>query len=170
MKKAFTLIEMLVVIGIIMVLAGASLAAFQGVTKSAERARAQELVSNAATALTMLFDTDGAWPAVIRNTGAVDGRLDERAALPLAKRGFLSATMNDNQTALSGLDKFGLVTPWATTAIKRKGSSPTLSTKVNGSSTIQDHILHFAVDLDGDGIIRKYGNIILKKGVTPIEG
>lgn len=45
MKKGFTLVEMLVVIGIIVILLGASIGGFSKMTKSAERAKARELVS-----------------------------------------------------------------------------------------------------------------------------
>ena len=63
MKKAgFTLMEMLVVIGIISVLMGVAVAGFGGMTKRAQRAKTQELVSNAATALTMIFQEKKSWP------------------------------------------------------------------------------------------------------------
>ena len=54
MKKGFTLIEMLVVIGIIAVLVGASIGGFSAMTRTAERAKCQELVSNVATVLCIL--------------------------------------------------------------------------------------------------------------------
>ena len=54
-RAGFTLIEMLVVIGIITVLIGASLGGYTAMTRSAERAKCQELVANTATALTALF-------------------------------------------------------------------------------------------------------------------
>ena len=56
-------------------------------------------------------------------------------------------------TQLAGYDCFGIVTPWALAEIKRRGSSASLSTKVSGGGTIQDHILRYAIDLDGDGVI-----------------
>ena len=155
MKKAFTLIELLVVIGIIAILTGAGVTMFSGATRAAERARAQELVSNTATALTALFDTNGVWPAVLRQNGASDGRLDAETAYPLAKYNMMTLSSNESTKRLSGYDKFGIVTPWATATIKSHGTSAQLSTVVAGcgSSTIQDHILHYAIDLDGDGII-----------------
>ena len=52
-KSGCTLVEMLVVIGIIAVLVGASIGGFSAMTKTAEKAKCQELVSNVATALTV---------------------------------------------------------------------------------------------------------------------
>ena len=65
MKKAktgFTLIEMLVVIGIIAVLMGALLAGFGHVTRSAQNARATETVHNVAGALEKMLLEKGRWP------------------------------------------------------------------------------------------------------------
>lgn len=152
-RNAFTLIEMLIVIGIIAVLTGASLAGFSKMRETAERAKAQELVSNVATALTALFQQEGSWPKRLAANGANDGELDAQAAFPLAKKKYLSLTLNSDGTALDGLDKLGIVDPWGAATIKRRGRSASLSDKVVGSVTVQDHILHYALDLDGDGIV-----------------
>lgn len=152
-KNGFTLVEMLVVIGIISILAGLAMGSFSKIVARAEKAKCQELVSNAATALTRLFQEDGVWPKVLLASGKVDGKLDERAAFPLAKRGYLSLTMNSNSSALDGYDKFGVITPWAVDAVKRAGVSASLSTTVSGGGKVSDHILHYAIDFDGDGVI-----------------
>ena len=153
MRKAFTLVEMLVVIGIIGILIGASIGGYAHVTKSAEKTKAKELVANTATALAALFQAEGSWPQRLINGG---GRLDARAALALAKGKYmsLSTTGSGKSLALSGLDRFGVVTPWAMAALKRAGSSGDLSTRVPGTkTTVQDHILYYALDLDGNGVI-----------------
>ncbi len=151
MKKGFTLIEMLVVIGIVAILAGAMIGAYSRMTASAEKARCRELVQNTATALTALFQREGAWPRALRTVGKTEGELDERAAYPLAKGGYLSLTTEGDR--LGGYDRFGVVTPWATAVIKRRGASASLGDAVPGGGTIRDHRLRFAIDLDGDGII-----------------
>lgn len=152
-KSGFTLIEMLVVIGIIGILIGVVTGAFTKMTRNAERTRCQELVSNVATAMTAYFNERGVWPkAILADGGTKDGELDERAAYPLAAGGYLQLTVENEH--LSGYDKFGVVSPWATDVIKRRGTSASLSDKVpGGTGTIRDHLLHYAVDADGDGII-----------------
>jgi len=152
-RNGFTLIEMLIVIGIIAVLTGASLAGFSKMRETAERAKAQELVSNVATALSALFQQEGSWPKRLAANGASDGELDSSAALPLAKKGYLSLTMNSDKTDLDGLDKLGIIDPWGQATVKRKGRSASLSDTVEGSVTVRDHILHYALDLDGDGFV-----------------
>ena len=152
-RRGFTLIELLVVIGIIATLMGVMLASVSTFLKSAEKARCQELVANTATALTALYQKEGAWPRALIKGHNSNNMLDEHAALPLAKGKYMTLTMNDSKTQLSGYDRFGVVSPWAFTVIKRHGTSSSLSTKVPGGGTIQDHILRYALDLDGDGVI-----------------
>lgn len=151
-RPAFTLIEMLVVIGIIAVLIGASIGGFAQMTKSAEKAKAQELVSNVATALTALYQQEGGWPQRLAS-GGTGGTLDEKTAYALVAGSTKYLSLTTNGGRLSGLDRFGVVTPWATAVIKRRGSSASDSDKVVGSTTVKDHRLHYALDLDGDGII-----------------
>lgn len=156
MKKGFTLIEMLVVIGIIAVLIGASIGGFSAMTKSAEKAKAQELVSNVATALTAMFQEEGAWPRRLVNGkdgGEGGGKLldaDAAYAFVAGKKKYLSVSVKDGKP--SGLDRFGIISPWATAVLKRSGTSATESTKV-GLGDIKSHTLRYEIDLDGDGII-----------------
>lgn len=151
--KGFTLIEMLVVIAIIGILASVCLVAFGPATGAAEKQRCQELVSNTATALTQLFNDKGRWPkALLANNGAKEGKLDRDAAYPLAKGGYMTLTVENDH--LAGYDKFGIVSPWAQKLLRAKGNSAGLSTRLPGGGTVEDHILRYALDTDGDGIIQ----------------
>ena len=149
-RRAFSLVEMLVVLGIVAVLVGATIGGYSKFVKTAEKAKCQELVNNTAVALTELFQRNGVWPKALRENGALDGELDAAAAYPL--KDYMSLTHANGK--LSGYDRFGIVSPWATAIIKQRGVSAALSNKIPGGGTIQDHILHYALDLDGDGIIK----------------
>lgn len=153
-NRGFTLIEMLVVIGIIAILVGASIAGFSSMTKTAEKAKAQELVSNAATALTALFQEDGFWPKKLAIDGKTEGRLNENVCVPLAKGRYFSLTYDAETKKLTGHDRFGIITPWAMNLVKRLGTKAELSSKVSPNATIEDHVLYYALDLDGDGVIK----------------
>jgi len=161
MKRGFTLIEMLVVIGIIAILIGASIGGFAKMTKTAERAKAQELVSNVATALTVLYQREGNWPQLLINAATGDGLLDENTAYILARKNLMSLTVENGK--LAGLDRFGIITPWATSSVKRYGNNGGSADGIKvGNRTVRDHILHFAIDLNGDGVIS--GNEAAKVG------
>ena len=152
-RKGFTLIEMLVVIGILVTLMGVTIASVSKFLRTAEKARCQELVANTATALVALYQQEGAWPkALIRNHNSEQG-LDEKAAVPLARGNYMTLTLNSSSTQLSGYDRLGIVTPWAAAVVKRMGNSASGSSPVPGGGTVQDHVLRYALDLDGDGVI-----------------
>ena len=154
-NQGFTLIEMLVVIAIIATLIAATVGGYSRMTRTADRANAQELVNNVATALTALYQREGNWPKRLATEGGSDGELNESAALPLARGKYVSLTTSGSGTSLklAGADRFGIITPWAMAVVKRRGTSATLSDHV-GTMTVKDHLLHYALDLDGDGIIK----------------
>ena len=155
MKKGFTLVEMLVVIGIIAVLTAACLVGYRKMLVMSEKTKCRELVMNTATALAAIYTESGAWPRSLRNANTAGGVkiLDGKAAYALANRGFMVLDVDSSKESTKALDRFGLITPTAAKVVKRLGNKATVSSKVSGDATIQDHILRFAIDLDGDGII-----------------
>ena len=155
MKKGFTLVEMLVVIGIIAILIGAGIGSFSSMTRKAQKAKGQELVSNVATALTAIYQKDGCWPRRILSKGKTDGEVDEEIAYDITKKGMMSLTIiKDSDHKTGGLDRFGIVSPWAAAVIKKGGKSgASEGSKVPSGGTVRDHRLHFAVDDDDDGYV-----------------
>lgn len=164
-SKGFTLVEMLVVIGIIAVLAGAGLGAYKGAIASAHKARATELVSNVMTALVSVMQKDDAWPQAILAEGqGGGGEMTPEVGASLARRGALSLTykLSKNEDTgestyrLAGIDQCGIVSPWASDVIKRLAAKGSVSDsqKVPSGGTIKDHRLRFSVDDDFDGIVK----------------
>lgn len=142
-RNGFTLIEMLVVIGIIVTLMGASIAGYSAMMGSAEETKTHELVSNVATALMAIYQREGYWPKRLVEGASGENLLDENAALPLAKKNYLSLAIEDGK--LVGFDKFGVLSPQGVAIMKRKGSKVT-------KEEVKDYILKYAIDEDGDGI------------------
>lgn len=160
-KSAFTLVEMLIVIGIIAVLSAASMIGYSKVVRSAKKAKTQELVSNAATALTHIFtQNSGVWPEdLLSRVTDGNGRLDEETSRVFVRYNLLglsyniqSANGNVNQYRLTGKDRCGIVDSEAEAVLKRSESASLGSQVRSSGMTVKEHILYFAIDEDGDGI------------------
>lgn len=145
MKRGFTLLEMVVVAGILGILMAVLISGFGSAPKKAQRAKCQELVSNTATALAAYYNEKQAWPkAVIDASGKESEGVSKKVVEVLKGFGMSADTF--------GAEKYGLVSPWAQQVLKNNRSAGE-SSVVPGGGTVRDHRLRFAVDLDGDGII-----------------
>lgn len=160
-KNGFTLVEMLVVIGIIAVLAAASMVGYSKVVKSAKKAKNQELVSNAATAIThVLSKNENVWPKVLLdNAKGGCGQLDEKAARIFVRFDLLGLSFNqdsakktDKNMKLTGRSRWGVVDADAEAVLKRAPGAP-VTASVPSGGTIKDHILYYAIDDDEDGVV-----------------
>lgn len=161
MKRGFTLIEMLVVIGIVAVLSAAGMAAYSGAIRSAQRTRATELVHDMQIALVRVLQKEDVWPPAILAEGAKgDGQMTTQVGAALVKRGILSGSYREDEVdgekvlRMTGVDQFGILSPWAADVVKSriKGGSLGEGTRVPSGGTLLDHRLRFAVDADYDGI------------------
>ena len=166
--KAFSLIELLVSIAIIAIITGLSIAAYGKFTARAQNVRCVEFVQQTKTALEQLYQLYDGWPAALpKEAKNGDGLLNAVAGVALTvpppgrDRGMMSLTYHAfkrddgaKEYVLTGHDRFGVVTPWAMDYIVHHPDSASLSSKLPGGGTIQKHILHFAIDLDDDGITK----------------
>ena len=160
-RNGFSLVEVMVVIGIISVLSGALIMGMGRVRKAAQRSKAQEAVSNAATALGVMYQKEMNWPRLLVNNN--NGQLDARtshAFIPAGLLGLAYDTKLYNKAnrsgtiTLIGADRCGVVDPWASALLKRTPSSSEgdgAGLAVPTGGTVQDHILWYAIDLDGGG-------------------
>ena len=164
MKRGFTLVEMLIVIGIIAILTGAAMTGFRGAVEKAQAAKCQELVHNVSTALVKVFQDNGSWPSRIISAGQgsgemtaeIGGELARRKALSLNYRQVENEETGEKVYKLVGLDQCGVVSPWAAEVVKRKAANGNVSLNepVPGGGTIRDHVLRFSIDDDEDGLVK----------------
>lgn len=154
-RRGFSLVEMLVVIAIIAVLSAALLMGYGRITRTAQRARAQETVSNVATALNIMLQRKGGWPTdfnALKAYGGSDGEgkgCVEAVARLFAKYNLLGVRVENDKPV--GGDRCGIVDPWAVAVLKRSASA-NAATPVPSGGTVKSHIVYFAVDTDLDGI------------------
>ena len=163
-RTGFTLIEMMIVIGIIGILAAALTGAYGLMVKSAQRSKAVEAVANAKSALeTLYMRKDNTWPPAIINARTHEGGyhvMDENVAKELFRNNLLNVDckkMSDegglDGYTLRGVDRFGIADPWAQDVIRRKAQQATKSTSVSSGGTVEDHLIYFAVDQNDDGFV-----------------
>ena len=163
-RKGLTMIELLVVIGIMMVLTAVLLGGISRVQKSAANAKAQDLVSNVATAINQILLSEKNWPGyLIKAAQAGDPMVDSDACQALIRHKVYSLSSVKERTSdgdtfyrLTGSDRCGISDPWGAAFLKHidpgvSGSS-VLGRKVPEGGTVRDHVLRFAIDEDYDGI------------------
>ncbi len=143
MKKGFSLVEILVVLGILGILMGALVYGFSSAPEKANKSKCHNFVKDVETVLGLVEWT----PRMYSEMNSENG-LDEITACPIA--GKLEYRVKDGK--MTGLGRFGVVTPWAENVIKEAGSSASLSTRIPSGGTVRDHRLRYALDADGDGI------------------
>lgn len=151
-KKGFTLIEMLVVLGIIAIVTGALAMGYGRFVKTAQRQKAQATVSDVAQALGIMLQQRGTWPAGLRAYHGADGEgkgCVVEVAKIFASNKLLGVALNNGQP--TGTDRCGIVDPWAVAVLKRSPSA-NASTRVSSGGTVKSHIIYYAIDTDLDGI------------------
>ena len=164
-RGGFTMIEMLVVIGILGILFIALLSSFSRVKDSARKAQAQTLVSEVAIAFTRYLQDQREWAGEFFNKT----EMDEKVCEELQKGKYLDITTykvdsNGNVDYSDGprlpkkntasVDRFGLLDPWAQNALKKDNTQSASSImRGGGNRSYADHRIQFRLDLDYDGFV-----------------
>ncbi len=167
-RSGFTLIEMMVVIGIIGVLAAVLTGGYMYAVKSAQRAKAVEAVSNARSALEMLYQRAEGWPRAILEARQYGGYhvMDENVAKVLFRYSLLNVDCKKTSSSsglgaytLRGVDRCGIADPWAQDTLRRADKNldgaSLLTHAVSSGGKVQDHLIYFAVDQNDDGFVEK---------------
>ena len=154
-RNGFTLVEMLVVIGILGILSVALLSTFSHVKNSARKAQAQHLVADVAVAFTRYLQEHRNWPQEFLNKDAIG--IDAEVCRILQKERFMDVTTykaGSSEINNASVDRFGLLDPWAQRALLRKATA-TESTDagLGNGKTFANHRLQFRLDRNLDGFV-----------------
>jgi len=155
-RGGFTLLEMLVIIGIIGLLMAVLLPSFGYIQQIARQSRAQTLVCDAATSLTTYVQYQRAWPDDILKS---KGYFDRRVCGLLREEGLLDVTTykDSNKYEKDEVDpnspeRFGLLDPWGQAYLKRNPKLASVDDLVgNPPRPLRDHLLQFRIDSDFNG-------------------
>lgn len=165
MRRGLTLLELLIVVGIIAVLTATGMGGYMGVVRAAQRSRGTELVHNFQVALEMALQKLDNWPPVIVKASRGDGQATCEVGVclgrPVDKGGlgvfsFGSCVQRGEAMvyAVDEIEEFGVLSPWGTDAARQLAATDDLKddARLPTGGTIADHRLRFAVDDDYDGI------------------
>lgn len=158
-RCGFTLVEMLVVIGILGILSAALLSSFSHVRGAARKAEAQQQVAQVATAFTLLLQKDRVWPQAWIDDGKRE--MDEEVCWHFQDSKLLDVTtykyegnsvkpMTDININQQSLDRFGMLDPWGRRALKKKADASKSDSVPTGGS-FADHRIQFRLDENYDG-------------------
>ena len=178
LDSGFTLVEMLVVIGIIGILAATLTTSFSHLKTVARQSQAQNLVSELATAFTIYLQKEREWPDewTGENGKGTKSEMDEEVCWVFQDLRLFDVTTyklnSDNsvkeRTASNinkqSLDRFGLLDPWGRAAL-RKSATMSATDKIGGQGTYEDHRLQFRLDTNYDGWVDSSDKVAPPPGV-----
>jgi len=151
-NKGFTLVEMLVVIGIIGLLIGVLTTGFSYAQTLAWQARSQELASNVAVALGTYLLNEKSWPdEILRSNGVVNNEVCK--VLQEADLLDVTTVKSDGTINQNSPERFGLFSPWGQRNIRKKPMMTASLGALPADAELQRHMLQFRVDGNLDGKI-----------------
>ena len=166
LQRGFTLVEMLVVMGLIGLLVAMMTGALQYVQTTARQAQAQELVSNVATALTIYLQREGSWPPEVLNSGGVMNN-DVCKVLQQSKLLDVTTVKSDGNINQNSPERFGLLSPWGQRMVRRNPTMTASPGALPQDALLKRHMVQFRVDINLDGKIDSSDSLL---GAIPGQG
>jgi len=150
--RGFTLVEMLIVIGILGILASVLIGSFSHVKTTARQQQAQTLAAEVATAFNAYLQKEQQWPDEFLDRTEMDQAVCR--VMQGKKLIDLSTYSNVVNKVInpSSLDRYGLLDPWGRAALQRNAKA-TENTAVESGGTVADHRIQFRLDLNYDGYV-----------------
>ncbi len=148
-SAGFTLVEMLVVIGILGIIASGLVSGVGHLKRVAERSRAQIAVNNTKVALTVYLQSEREWHRTMTERLEMD--YDVSKILSRAK--LLDLVIPDNPETSTSLDRFGLLDEWGRKALRRNPNITSDSQRGEDGLPIRDRRIQFRLDLNYDGYV-----------------
>lgn len=151
LRGGFTLVEMLVVIGMIGILAATLVGSFSHVQTTARQSQAQAQVSEVATAFNLYLQQEREWPAA----WLTKTEIDEDVCKVFQNKHLLDLTTwstNSVKINAESLDRFGMLDPWGRAALRRNPKASSANTSIGGVK-LSDHRIQYRLDQDFDGYV-----------------
>lgn len=164
-KNGFTLVEMLLVIGIIGILSAVMVVSFGKMAKHARRSDAQRTVSEVATAFNQLLIKQREWPKTLLEYE--DQGMVPQVCYIFQKHRLLDITtykrdeasgaltgMADSNISETSVDRFGMLDPWGRESLKKNPKCTSdQTTIIGGKGSYKDHLIQYRLDTNYDGYV-----------------
>lgn len=164
LPSGFTLVEMLVVIGMIGILAATLIASFSNVKTAAKQSQSQSQVSEVATAFNLYLQQERQWPEAMLDDPQ---ELDAARCAIFQKLKLLDLTTWTNVPSISqkgvvgtdgtlnknSPDRFGMLDPWGRAAMRKNPTMASANTSIEGGTKLSQHLIQYRLDKNYDGYV-----------------
>ncbi|MFO7936460.1 MAG: prepilin-type N-terminal cleavage/methylation domain-containing protein [Kiritimatiellia bacterium] len=147
--SGFTLIEMLVIIGILGIIAATLLPSVTHLKKAAKRAKALTTVTDAKVAMNLYLQQKRAWSATMLEAREIDYNV----AKELSDEDLLDLVVPDDPSTSTSLDRFGLLDDWGRDQLRRNPDVTSETHTGTDGVDISDHRIQFRLDENYDGYV-----------------
>jgi len=148
-SAGFTLVEMLVIIGIIGILASALVSGAGHMKRVAERTKAQRAVDDVKVALNLYLQSEREWHDILIDRLETDYDVSKI----LARSKLLDLVVPDDPATSTSLDRFGFLDEWGRKALRRNPNITGATQRGEDGIAISDHRIQFRLDANYDGYI-----------------